>query len=387
MSPPTGPSPKPSNVRSPQVGLAPLPPQAGELPDTDWTEEDLPDSYGVSETVPYLLAAPDSTEAMAPADPELVAQVEASRSQAGQGSLRWAGPIGVAAETGVRRLQTPPRGAPPVHMADRHVLDKLNFFKGVKSGAGAGNSYLLQPLAKGELGKLYGEAFNTMSGKAGTVKLANGQTWSLNKTTGKFFPVSGPGIVKLSQQEVSFMRMMAKQIKSGKVTPQQALENVSRAMAGQKYQVTPQLQQAMTAVAEKLGYSSDELGRALAPHLPKSANAKVPPEAQAAAKAKAGGKPFRFVKWGGRTLLVVGLAVDAYEVYNAENRPKALTKKAGAWGASIGAGSAAANAASPLLAGGPWGWAAYGGIVLGASVGGYFVGGEAAETAYEWTFE
>jgi hypothetical protein len=79
--------------------------------------------------------------------------------------------------------------------------------------------------------------------------------------------------------------------------------------------------------------------------------------------------------------------VDTYEAYNAENRPKAPTEKAGAWGASIEAGRAAANVASPLLAGGPWGWAAYGGIVLGASVGGYFACGEAAETAYAWTFE
>ncbi|HYF63883.1 MAG TPA: hypothetical protein VD886_13770, partial [Herpetosiphonaceae bacterium] len=143
-------------------------------------------------------------------------------------------------------------------------------------------------------------------------------------------------------------------------------------------------QAALDRVGLKLGYSVDDVAKALAPHMPATV---APPEAVKAAEAKAGGVPFKYIKWGGRLLLVVGIGLDAYEVYTAENKPKTITKKAGAWAGSLAAGGVAANAASPMLAGGPWGWAAYGGTVLVAGGAGYFVGGEITETIYEWTFE
>ncbi|GIX46751.1 MAG: hypothetical protein KatS3mg131_0962 [Candidatus Tectimicrobiota bacterium] len=134
----------------------------------------------------------------------------------------------------------------------------------------------------------------------------------------------------------------------------------------------------------------------------------VPAEAQAAAKAKAGGRAFQFVKWGGRILLVVGVAADAYEVYYAENKPKTITKKlgfwagawagakTGAWGGAktgaaiaLGLGFAGPQAAAPeevvtVPAGGLIG-GILGGI-SGAVIGGW-TGGEMTETVYEWTFE
>jgi hypothetical protein len=322
------------------------------------------------------------------ADPKLVADANLTRQQIHNrdGVPNVAAPIGVANEVGRQGVTSIPKGAPPPNMSSRHVLDNLEFFKAVKDGPGSGNSYLLQRPTNAQLEQLYGEAWKKLPTQQGNVTLSNGQTWSLNKTTGKFFPVGGPGIVSLTQQEVRLVEMAAKQIKSG-TTPAQALENMGRAMGGQRYTVTPAMQTALESLGTKLGYSADDLGRAIAPHLPASANASVPKEAQAAAKAKAGGQAFRFVKWGGRTLLVVGLAMDAYEVYNAENKPKTITKKAGAWGASLGASALTAKAASPLLAGGPLGWIGYGAAVVGAGVGGYFLGGEVAETIYEWSFE
>jgi hypothetical protein len=132
----------------------------------------------------------------------------------------------------------------------------------------------------------------------------------------------------------------------------------------------------------------EQFMKSLAPHLPESANIPASAELEAAAKARfPGAGALRFVKWGGRTLLVVGLAADAYEVYKAENKPKVITEKLGAWGGSLAAGGAAAEAASPLLAGGPWGWAGYGLIVGGASIGGYFAGETITRTIWDWTFE
>ncbi|WP_213539891.1 SpvB/TcaC N-terminal domain-containing protein [Nitrosospira sp. NRS527] len=278
-----------------------------------------------------------------------------------------------------------PKGAPPVNMAERHVLSNLNFWKAVKEGVEAGNSYLTETLSEAKLNELYREAFATGPNR-GSVTLSNGQTWFIEKATGKFFPTRGPGVVNLMQQEVRFLETLSKQIKEG-VSAEQALKNMGRAMGGQKYTLTEQMQVALSKLSTKLGYSSETLGRAIAPHLPASANVNMPAEAEAAAQLKAAGRAFRFVKWGGRALLVVGLAIDAYEVYRSENKPKTITKKVGAWSASLAAGSYAAGEASPLLAGGPWGWVGYGVIVGGAGVGGYFVGGKVTETIYEWTFE
>jgi hypothetical protein len=192
--------------------------------------------------------------------------------------------------------------------------------------------------------------------------------------------------VNLTQQEVRFLETLAKQIKEG-TSAEQALKNMGRAMGGQKYILPEHMQVALRKLGTKLGYSEEALGRAVAPHLPAAAEVKMPAEAEAAAQVKAAGKAFRFVKWGGRALLVIGLAVDAYEVYRAESKTKAITKKVGAWSASLGLGGAAAEEASPLLAAGPWGWAGYALVVGGAGVAGYFIGEEVTETVYKWTFE
>jgi hypothetical protein len=127
--------------------------------------------------------------------------------------------------------------------------------------------------------------------------------------------------------------------------------------------------------------------RTLAPNAPATKAFDPPQELKSAAQAKAGGRAFRLLKWGGRIFLVIAIAADAYEIYEAENKAKTITKKAGAWTGATLAGGAAATKASPLLAGGPWGWAGYGAIVGGAGILGYIAGGEITETIYEWTLE
>jgi hypothetical protein len=384
VAPPTPiPARSPGPTPPPIIPATPTPqPSPGPTPTLPASNDD----YSVS-TEPVDLPSTDAPQDI-DADPTLLAQVADTRHRVHmqEGRRNVEGPAGVGVVRTVDGVTSAPRGAPPPNMADRHVLENLNFFKAVKDGPGSGNSYLLQRPSEAQLNQLYGEAWNRLPGQQGNVTLSNGQTWNLNKTTGKFFPVEGNGIVNLTQQEVRFLETATKQIKGG-TSPPQALENMGRAMGGQKYTVTSSMQTALESLGTKLGYSADDLGRAIAPHLPAAATASVPPEAHEAAKLKAGANPYRFVKWGGRTLLVVGAAMDLYEVYNAQNKPKTIVEKAGAWGASMGAGAVAAKAASPLLAGGPWGWAGYGAIVVGASVGGYFVGGEVAKTVYEWTFE
>jgi len=111
------------------------------------------------------------------------------------------------------------------------------------------------------------------------------------------------------------------------------------------------------------------------------------PEVTAALKdqahAVAGDRAFKVMKSGGRVVLLVAVALDTWEVYEAEDRTGAAVEKAGAWVAAAAATKAVGTLASPLLGGGPAGWVAYGLIVGGAAAVAYLIGGEAAETLYE----
>jgi hypothetical protein len=104
------------------------------------------------------------------------------------------GAVGIGILQGLKEGQAPPlpKGAPAANMADRHVLDNLNFYKAVKGGAESGNSYLTNPISQSELNALYREAF-ARGPSQGPVTLQNGQTWFIEKATGKFFPMQGPG--------------------------------------------------------------------------------------------------------------------------------------------------------------------------------------------------
>ncbi|HEX8475560.1 MAG TPA: hypothetical protein VF666_16145 [Pyrinomonadaceae bacterium] len=86
---------------------------------------------------------------------------------------------------------------------------------------------------------------------------------------------------------------------------------------------------------------------------------------------------------GGRVLIVVGLANDAYKIYTAKDKVKAVVESAGGWaGATAGAG-AFATWFAPADAAGPWAWAAHGVGTLIAGGIGYWVGSETTRTIYE----
>lgn len=285
--------------------------------------------------------------------------------------------------TGIWKHMPLPEGFnPSPTMNARHVLANAKFFKAVKPGAGAGNSYLLKNISPSSLYKLYLEA--AYKGvKDGFVTLSNGQTWYIRASDGKFFPSSGKGIIQLTQQEVRLLELFVQQ--AGSKGNAQALSNLSRAMAGQKYSMSAHMEMALNVFGKKFGITEKAMVQAIASQIKE---VKSPPSKLVeAAKVKSAGRGFRLIKFGGRILLVIALAADAYEIYEANFAPKVITKKVGAWAGSLGAGGVAASEASPLLAGGPWGWAGYVLIVGGAGIGGYFAGGAVTETIYEWVIE
>lgn len=92
-------------------------------------------------------------------------------------------------------------------------------------------------------------------------------------------------------------------------------------------------------------------------------------------------------RWGGRILIVVGIAADAYRIYNAENRVKETVSVAGGWtGATVFAG-AFATWFAPADAAGPVAWVLHGVGTLVAGGIGYVVGSGTTETLYELIVE
>ena len=86
-------------------------------------------------------------------------------------------------------------------------------------------------------------------------------------------------------------------------------------------------------------------------------------------------------------LIVVGLANDAYKIYTAKDKVKAVVESAGGW-AGATAGAAAFGAwFAPADAAGLWAWAAHGVCTLIAGGIGYWVGSETTRTIYELVVE
>jgi hypothetical protein len=92
-------------------------------------------------------------------------------------------------------------------------------------------------------------------------------------------------------------------------------------------------------------------------------------------------------KYGGRILIIVALAGEAYKIYHAENKVKAVVESTGGWvGASAGAAAFAAWFA-PADVVGPWAWAIHGVGTLIAGGVGYWIGSETTRTIYELVLE
>lgn len=272
----------------------------------------------------------------------------------------------------------PPGYPPPKMNISRHVVAKSSFGMAKSSG----NSMLLNSISEAELAALYREA--AWSGVAdGKVTLRNGQTWWINQKTGKFFPVQGSGIIQLSSVEVNILSSFRKAAING--GPDVAINALKKQIAGRGMKVSSSMQKALEILASKYKIPANQLVKSIAGSLaPEAATPKLLIEE---AKIVSKGKAFKVIKWGGKLLLVVAVAYDVYELYQADFEIKQVVKTAGGWAGSVGVGTAAAEIASPLLGTGPWGWLGYGVIVVGAGAVGYFIGSKGAETIYEYGWE
>jgi hypothetical protein len=90
---------------------------------------------------------------------------------------------------------------------------------------------------------------------------------------------------------------------------------------------------------------------------------------------------------GGKVLIVVGLATDAYRIYTAEDKVKTVVEVAGGWAGAAAAGGTFAAAFAPADAAGPFAWAVHGVGTLVAGGIGYWAGSETARTIYELAVE
>lgn len=107
----------------------------------------------------------------------------------------------------------------------------------------------------------------------------------------------------------------------------------------------------------------------------------------AAKRLKWVGKVQTAFRWGGRILIVVAVAADAYKIYHATDKVKAVVECAGGWGGAIASSSIFAAYFAPGNAAGPWAWAAYGaGILISGGVG-YWIGSETTRFIYELVVE
>jgi hypothetical protein len=92
-------------------------------------------------------------------------------------------------------------------------------------------------------------------------------------------------------------------------------------------------------------------------------------------------------RYGGRILIVVGIAADVWKIYHAQDKVKAVVESVGGWaGATAGAAAFAAWFAPGDVAG-PWAWAAHGVGTLIAGGVGYWAGSTTTRTIYELAVE
>ncbi len=89
------------------------------------------------------------------------------------------------------------------------------------------------------------------------------------------------------------------------------------------------------------------------------------------------------VKVVGKVALPVAVAVDAYSIYNSDNKPKEVSRVVGGWTGALAGGEVGAAAGTMVF---PGIGTAVGGFVGGiaGSVGGYFVGSSIGTSVYNF---
>ena len=106
-----------------------------------------------------------------------------------------------------------------------------------------------------------------------------------------------------------------------------------------------------------------------------------------ASQEKWGGRVQGAFRVGGKVLIVVGIAADAYRIYTATDKVKTSVEVAGGWAGAAAAGGAFAAWYTPADVAGPWAWLGHGVGTLVAGGVGYFAGSHIAKSIYELTVE
>ncbi|ALN65927.1 hypothetical protein GLA29479_5102 [Lysobacter antibioticus] len=242
-------------------------------------------------------------------------------------------------------------GKPPLQFGERELLEIYD--RKYAAAAEAVEQQVREKAGKGPDEPLSKRNQNTIERSAS--KMAERQMWT---EVGEAVAKSESGVGKVSLQDSMFSRSA-----NGEFTLTSRPENV-RVQGGA---------QGLLDVIKNHGVKAD-------PEVLKSAN-------DLAAREGWAGKVEGAFRVGGRVLIVVGVAADAYRIYTAEDKVKTVVEVAGGWAGAAAAGGAFATVAAPVNTTGPWGWAAYGVGTLATGAFGYMAGSEITKTIYELVVE
>ncbi len=231
-----------------------------------------------------------------------------------------------------------------------------------------------------------------------SVNLTNGQVWLVNPADGTLIPSKGPNILDLSAKDARYLDDIIQGLNQGKSSKDVLNAVNAKRLADGTTTISPKMETALKELQRLKGIPDSHIASTFGNYKAVNQLGLADDAAKTlddAAKFKAAGRTYNFVKWGGRTLVVIGLAVDGYEVYVAENKEEKVAEKVGAWAgsaiAAYGVGQTAAYVLAPVNTVPVWGQFAYGVGVAGASIaggiGGYMAGEEAGKIVYKWFFE
>ncbi len=92
-------------------------------------------------------------------------------------------------------------------------------------------------------------------------------------------------------------------------------------------------------------------------------------------------------RYGGRILLILGIAADIYKIYRAEDKLKAVVESVGGWSGATAGASAFAAWWTPADVAGPWAWVVHGVGTLVSGAIGYWIGSSTTRYIYEMVAE
>ena len=277
---------------------------------------------------------------------------------------------------------------------DRHYFDNLIF--DTKSGS---NSYILgkQPSIE-ELNKIYREAVwkavfpnNLNEARLNVAKvdvtLSNGQTWHITPKDGLIYPKTGPNIVVLNAQESQALEGLTNKIRFQGKSAEVAANEVLFGLKQQGYKISSEMERAINAVKPLLNISDDiDLvgvlkGSNVLEKLKVADNLELTPkELEISGTAK-------FVKWGGRVLVVASVAYGVYEIYEVKTLEEKVEKGGELVGGFVGGAAAAAVWGAPENGAPVAGQVAYFFTVLAGGVAGSVIGGATAKTIYKFAVQ